>query len=92
VIAEPVLIVHGPPRADAQQDVVRDVVPMLQVMDVVGGDQRQAQVTSDRRQAAVDDLLVGNAVPLQLEEEIVATEDVAEPSGGRSAPWRSGRK
>ena len=86
VIAEPVLIVHGPPRADAQQDVVRHVVPVLQVVDVVGGDQRQAQVAGDRRQAAVDDFLVVDAVPLHLEEEVVATEDVAEPAGGRQRP------
>ena len=62
-----------------------DVVALLQVVDVVGGDQAQPQLTRDRRQPAVDDLLVLNAVPLQLEEKIVLPENVAERGRGLSA-------
>ena len=81
VIAQPVLVVDRAGRPDAQQDVVGDVIALLQVVDVVGGDQAQTELARDRRQPAVDDLLVLDAVPLQLEEKTVLPENVAE--GGR---------
>ena len=81
VIPEALGVVHGAARADAQQDVVRDVIAVIQVVHVVRADERQAEVLRDRHQPAVHDLLILDAVPLHLEEEVVRSEDVAE--GGR---------
>ena len=41
VIAKAVAVVDVARRSDAQQDVVRDVIAVSQVVHVVGGDQRQ---------------------------------------------------
>ena len=81
MIAQAVRIVDRLAGADAQQDVVRLVVGVLQVVDVVGDDQVEVQIPGDRLQADVDDLLLLDALVLHLEEEVVRAEDVA--VGGR---------
>ena len=43
VVAQPLRVVDGLAGADAQQDVVRLVVALPQVVHVVGGDERQAR-------------------------------------------------
>ncbi len=65
------------PGADAEQDVVRLEVRVLQVVNVVGDDELEPQVFRNRLQAGVDDLLLVDALILHLEEEILAPEDVA---------------
>jgi hypothetical protein len=54
-------------RADAEQRLVVGVVVLLQVVGVVGGDQRQAQVRRHLDQLGIDLVLGGNAVTLELE-------------------------
>ena len=50
-VAQPLLVVDRLARADAQQDVVRLVVALAQVVHVVGRDQRQVQLARERNQA-----------------------------------------
>ena len=63
--------------ADAEQDVVRLEVGVLQVVDVVGDDELEPEVLRDRLQPDVDDPLIVDALILHLEEEVLAPEDVA---------------
>ena len=56
-------------------------VGLAQVVHVVGAHERQAEILRDRRNAAVDDALLLDAVPLHLEEEVLGAEDV--PVRGR---------
>ena len=77
VIPEPLGVVHRLARPDAQQHVVRLEIGILQVMDIVGGDERQAQVFRDRLESGVDDELLVDTLVLHLEEEIARTENVA---------------
>ena len=77
VVAQPLRVAERLAGADAQQDVVRVRVGVAQVVHVVGADQRQLQIARDRREAAVDEPLLLDAVPLHLEEEVVRAEDVA---------------
>ena len=81
MVAQPLCVVDDLARADAQQDVVRHVVGLPQVVHVVGADQRQAEIARERRQARVDDPLLVDALVLHLEEEVAGPEDVA--IGGR---------
>ena len=46
-------------------------------MDVVGDDERQTQVSRNRLEPDVDDLLLVDALVLHLEEEVAGTENVA---------------
>ena len=81
-VAQALLVVDRLAGADAEQDVVRLVVALPQVVDVVGRDQRQVQLAGEREQALVDDLLLLDALVLHLEEEVARAEDVAQ-AGGR---------
>ena len=81
-IAQALRVVDRLAGADAQQDVVRLIVALPQVVHVVGGDEREIQLPRERNDAAIDHLLVLDALVLHLEEEVVGTEDVAEPGGG----------
>ncbi len=76
VVAEPVRVVDRLAGADAQQDVVRPMIRVLQVVDVVRADERQVEVARDRRQPDVHDALVVDALVLHLEEEVPGAEDV----------------
>ena len=86
VIAEAVGVVDRLAGADAEQDVVRLVVVLAQVVHVVGAHHRQAEITGDAGQAAVHDLLFVEALVLQLEEEVVGAEDVAIGRGRGARP------
>ena len=82
VVAQPLLVRHVLAGADAQQDVVRVVVRLPQVVHVVGADERQTEIPGDGRQAPVDHLLVVDALVLHLQEEVVRAEDVPERRRG----------
>ncbi len=78
-VAKALRVVHRLPGADAQQDVVRLIVALPQVVHVVGRDERQLELAGERHDAAIDDLLLLDALVLHLEEEVVLAEDVAQP-------------
>ena len=82
VIVQPLGVVDRLAGADAQQDVVRLEVGVLQVVDVVGDDEREPEVPRDRLQPDVDRLLLVDPLVLHLEEEIVRPENVAIGGGG----------
>ena len=63
-------------RADAQQDVVRVVLLAVDVVQVVGDDERQAGLGRQAQQLLVEPALLGDPVVLELEEEAVLAEDV----------------
>jgi hypothetical protein len=90
VIAQAVLVVHRLPGTDAQQDVVRLVVAVAQVVDVVGAHERHAEVGGDWQQPVVDDPLLLDALILHLEEEVALAEDVLELRGGGNRLARVG--
>ena len=81
VVAQALRIVDGLARADTEQDVVRLMIALLQIMDVVGADKRKIQLACERQDPLVDDLLFLDALVLHLEEEIVLPEDVAKAAG-----------
>ena len=56
-------------------------VVAVRVVAVVGGQQRRADAPGDLEQLRVGAVLLGDAVVLQLDEEVVAPEDVLEPAG-----------
>ena len=57
---------------------MRLVVALPQVVHVVRRNQRQLEIARERDDAAIDDLLLLDALVLHLEEEVVLAEDVAE--------------
>ena len=75
---EAVGVAHERPGLHAQQGVVGLVVVLVRVVAVVGGDDREAEVLGDAQQLGVGALLLGDAVVLQLDEEVVGPEDVAQ--------------
>ena len=79
---EPVGVVAGRPRLHAQQRVVRLGVVAVDVVAVVGGQQRRPDVLGDLDQLGVRLVLLGEAVVLQFDEEVVLPEDLLEPGGG----------
>ena len=74
VIAKPLGVVHRLARADAEQDVVRLEIGVLQVVDVVRADQRQSQLAGNRQQAGLTIFLLLDALELHFEEEVAGTE------------------
>src|SRR2546422_2736933 len=76
LVAQPLRIAESFARADAQQDVMWMRVAVAQVVDVVGADEAQAEILRNRRDAAVDDALLLDAVPLHLEKKVLGAEDV----------------
>ena len=60
---------------------MRLVIALLQVMHVVGADERQVEIARERQQPLVDDLLLLDALVLHLEEEVVRAENIAQPPG-----------
>ncbi len=65
----------------AQQRVVRLGVLGTRVVAVVGGEQRRAELRGDLDELRVGLVLRGDAVVLQLDEEVVAPEDVLQLAG-----------
>ncbi|KAF5035124.1 hypothetical protein DSECCO2_588920 [anaerobic digester metagenome] len=80
--AHALFVVHAGGRLDAQQDVVGLGVVGVQVMAVVGGDERQLQVIGQFDQEIVDRGLLGDAVGLELEIEAVRKERHVLPGHG----------
>ena len=78
-VAKALRVVDGLPGTDAEKDVVRLVVALPQVVHVVGRNQRQLEIARERDDAAIDDLLLLDALVLHLEEEVVLAENVAQP-------------
>ena len=81
VIPQSIAIVDRLAGADAQEDVVRPMIAVRQIVDVVGGDERHVQLARDRREPFVDDQLLLDALILHLEEEVAVPQDVAELRG-----------
>ena len=82
---EPLVVGLGDERAGlhAQQGVVGLGVLGPRVVAVVGGEQRRADALGDLDELRVGAGLLGDAVVLQLDEEVVAPEDLLEPAGLR---------
>ena len=67
--------------ADAEQDVVGLGLGLVDVVEVVGHDERQAGLRRQAEELLVEAALLGQAVVLELEEEVVLAEDVAVLAG-----------
>ena len=78
VVLQPLLVADVLACADTQQDVVRVLIGVLEVVHVVCRDQRKTQLARNRQQALVHDALFVDALILHLEEEILRAQDVAE--------------
>ena len=76
---EPLRVVDHRVGLHAQQRVVRHRVLAVRVVAVVGGQERRAQAAGDLDQLRIDLALLVEAVVLQLDEEVVAPEDVLQP-------------
>ena len=76
---EPVLLVDLGVGLHAQERVVGHRVALMRVVAVVRGEQRHVDGAGDLHQLRVRPVLIGDAVVLELDEEVVATEDVLEP-------------
>ena len=81
VIPQSIAIVDRLAGADTQEDVVRAMIAVREIVDVVRGDQRHVQLARDRREPLVDDQLLLDALILHLEEEVAVPQDVAELRG-----------
>ena len=80
--AEPVLVVAGGAGLDPQVDVLQRGMALVDVVGVVGGDDRDSQVMVEVEQALVDAFeAVDEAVLLQL-EVVVLAEYLVVPAGG----------
>ena len=66
---------------DAEQDVVGVPVVGREVVDVVGGDQGQAQASGQLDEALGQGFLVGQAGALDLDEVVVGAEGIGVPAG-----------
>ena len=71
-------VVAGP---DAEQDVMGFGLILVDVVEVVGHDQRQAGLGRQPQELLVEPALLGQAMVLELEEEAVLAEDVAVLAG-----------
>ncbi len=67
--------------ADAEQDVVRLGLALVDVVEVVRHDERQPGLGRQAEELLVEPALLGQAVVLELEEEPVTAEDVAVLAG-----------
>ena len=82
-------------RTDAEQRVVVGVIIALQVVGVVGGEQRQPQVAGHLHQLGVHHILVIDAVALQLQVVAIAKdgrEVLHEPPSGIQLATRDGAR
>ena len=78
---EPVGVRQQRPGLDAEQGVVGHRVLTVGVVAVVGGQQRCVQPAGDLDQLRVGALLFGQAVVLDLDEEVLPPEDVLQAGG-----------
>ena len=73
---QPVRCVEVGPGAHAEQHVVGLGLLAAHVVEVVRGHEREARVLRQAQQLGIEGALLGQAVILELEEEVVATKDV----------------
>src|SRR5205809_852066 len=76
-LMNPVFVLHHLPRADAKHHVVCVVVAPSQEMDIVCGDQADAEVLGDFWQNAIALPLLFHPMVMHLHEEIFRSKDVA---------------
>jgi ABC-type cobalamin/Fe3+-siderophores transport system ATPase subunit len=76
---EPLRVIHRGARLHAEQRIVGEVVAAVRVVTVVRRQQRCVEVLGDRQQLRIRLALRRNAVVLQLDEQVVAPEDVLQP-------------
>ena len=81
LIAHAVLVVHGFSGLDAQQHVVALGVLLPEIVGVIGADQGNARLLVQAQQAPVHRGLLGNAVVLQLQIEVVPAQDLLHGQG-----------
>ncbi len=81
-VAHPPRRIHRLPGLDAEEEVVRLGVVALEVVTVVGADERDAGLARDFQEPLVHLPLGGDPVVLELEEEVSLAEDVAIADGG----------
>ncbi len=81
LVAHPVLIVDGLAGLDAQQHVVGLRVLLPEVVCVIGAHHGQTRLLVDPEDALVHDLLVPDAVVLELQVEVVRAEDIRQLQG-----------
>ena len=77
--AHPVIITHAFLCLHAKQDFMGFGIVAVQIMAIVGGNKRNAGLTTDPDQGAVDQGLVGNLIVLQFQVKITATKDRIHP-------------
>ena len=78
LVTHAVLVIHRFPGLNTQQNVVRVGVLLAQVVRVVRHNERQTRLLVQAQNALVDDRLLADAVILQLQVEMVRTEDLSE--------------
>ena len=79
--AEAVGVRHACARANTEQGVVHLVVAVLDVVQVVRGEERRVQVASNLQEAGVGAGLLGQAVVLHFDEEVFGAEDRLQTPG-----------
>ena len=77
-MVQALLVVDGLLLLHAHQDLVGPGVLLIQIVAIIGGDERDAGLPAEVDELPVDLLLLREAIGLQLEEEIAAAEDVVE--------------
>ena len=77
LVAQALGIVHALAGADAHQHVVRRSVLFAQVVAVIGGDDRQAEVLAELQQLGVGAALAVNAVIHELQVHVVVSQNLA---------------
>ena len=84
---EPLLVAHQRAGLHAQQCVVRHRIVLAGVVAVVRGQQRRTQLLRQADELRVGALLLGNAVVLEFDEQVVPAEDVLEAPGPLPGPF-----
>ena len=74
-------IAHGLAGLDAQQDFLGVSVVVVEIVAIVGGDQRNARFLGQAHEVAVDALFDFEALVLNFEKEISFSKNIAEAVG-----------
>ena len=77
-------VVNGLAGLDAQHDVLGVGIVFAQVMAVIGGHERQAEIFLELEEAGMDAVLHLQSLILNLEKEVLFAENIGECSGGRA--------
>src|SRR5205085_8832968 len=76
LVTHSLLVLHFGTGVDAHQNVVCLVIAFSQKMDIIGCDQTEPKFFREFRQMGVANLLLGDAMIVQFEEEILRTKDI----------------